>query len=162
MEKRMTSGSWLRKLVLVPGWVGRSRWRLLTAAFVGLSLLDLVLTWRLVGGTGGAVYEANPVAAAVLSRFGWLGLSLFKAGCVGVALGAIGLVGWLRPGLGSRLLSFACPALLGLVSYSVVLVAVNNMDSASTASLLREEAERAAHLQEEFEKSKSFAAEMDR
>ena len=50
--------------------------------FAVLGLLDLLLTWYLLQGSPGRVYEANPVARLWLNRFGWLGLAAFKTSLV--------------------------------------------------------------------------------
>jgi len=41
-----------------------------------LSVVDFVFTFALIRLSGGAAYEANPVAAAWLDRFGWPGLAV--------------------------------------------------------------------------------------
>ena len=55
------------------------RRNLLWLLFIALSGADLFLTWRLLSSRGSAVYESNPVAAWFLGRFGWMGLTAFKA-----------------------------------------------------------------------------------
>src|SRR3989442_1605336 len=85
-------------------------------AFGVVSLLDLGLTWLLVAGVAGA-YEANPLAADILERFGWGGLALFKLTCVGVTLTAVYAV---RTRASSRrLLQVACLASGAVVIYSL-------------------------------------------
>jgi hypothetical protein len=138
-----------------------ARRRLLVVAFVGLSFLDLFLTWRLMEAPHGAVYEANPLAAAVLVRFGWLGLGLFKLACVGVALGSIFLLSRWRPALGSRLLAFTCPGLLILVSYSLFLLATGAPGN-KALPVLDTEVRRAERLEGEFQKTQVCARVINR
>src|SRR5581483_2787659 len=42
-----------------------------------LSVADWSLTWALIHGSNGEVYESNPVAAWCLKWYGWPGLALF-------------------------------------------------------------------------------------
>src|SRR5262249_36530688 len=70
---------------------------LLLGTLGALQAADFVLTWLLVSGqVHQDVYEANPLANAVLARAGWLGLAAFKLGCAGLALGTALLVWRLR------------------------------------------------------------------
>lgn len=87
-----------------------------------LGLADLVLTWRLVRGGHGAVYESNPVAGAWLDSYGWPGLAVFKV----LAMLLVGLsilyVSFHRPRIGGRLLMFGCVVTAGVVAYSCFLM----------------------------------------
>lgn len=90
-------------------------------AFAVLSLLDLVLTCQLLQGSGGVVYESNPIAGAWLASYGWAGLVAFKAGMVGlIALTAL-LISVYRPRTSERLLTFACCVTTAVVAYSFYL-----------------------------------------
>ena len=86
--------------------------------FATLSLLDLVLTYKVVHAGGGYVYESNPIANEWLVRFGWAGLAFFKVLAMSIALFSVVLVSVYRPRTGSRLLNFACLAVLVVVVYS--------------------------------------------
>jgi hypothetical protein len=97
------------------------RGTLLAVTFLGLSVLDLVLTWRLLQTPGACFYEANPVASSILEWGGWWGLGLYKLGCAGTVLGVIALLARWRPRLSRVLLTAACPLLALVVGYSVVL-----------------------------------------
>lgn len=88
------------------------------ALFAILSVTDFVQTYVLVRGTGGWVYESNPVANEWLSRYGWSGLAVFKAGAVLVVAGAVGLLAVRRPGAGVAVVAAACTALLWVTLYS--------------------------------------------
>jgi hypothetical protein len=91
--------------------------------FVLLNVADLVLTWLLIRHSQGQVYESNPVANWLLTRWGWLGLSTFKLGAV-MMVGALSLIiASYRPRAGGLLLSFGCSALLLVVLYSSSLAA---------------------------------------
>lgn len=118
--------------------------RFLMAVFVSLSTLDLLLTWRLVEGSEGAVYEANPLAALVLLKQGWAGLALYKFACVGVAAGIGVVVCRFRPRLGRSLVLAASAVLTAVVGYSTALLALGDWDAEErprlTEELLREQA----------------------
>jgi hypothetical protein len=86
--------------------------------FAFLSSADLVLTWWLVHGADGQVYESNPLAHWSLTRFGWLGLTVFKAAAVLLVVALCGVVSLYRPRLGGLVLTFACAVLGAVVAYS--------------------------------------------
>ncbi len=95
--------------------------RPLLLPLLGLLLLqgcDLLLTWRLLSGGWPDVYEANPLAAALLARFGWAGLALLKSGCSALIVLAVLAVARRRPVVARRLLGGLCLLLLGVVGYS--------------------------------------------
>src|SRR5690348_9681039 len=81
----------------------------LAVTFIGLSVLDLVLTWRLLQTPGACFYEANPVASSILEWGGWWGLGLYKLACAATVLGVIALLARWRPRLSRLLLAAACP-----------------------------------------------------
>lgn len=85
--------------------------------FVLLSLADFALTLALLLNKPGA-YEANPVAAAWLDKYGWRGLAGFKTLSVLVVAVALGMVSWRRPRLGAVCVVIACLALLAVAVYS--------------------------------------------
>src|SRR5262245_13138082 len=76
--------------------------------FVLLSLADLALTCWLLDRSGGAVYEANPVAGWWLARHGWAGLACFKALVVVVVLGLTLAIARSRPVAAGRVLGLGC------------------------------------------------------
>jgi hypothetical protein len=82
--------------------------------FALLSLADLSLTWWLLSGTRGQVYESNPLARWWLEEHGWLGLAGFKGGTVLLVIGLAAVVARHHPRAGDRILTFAS-AILGLV-----------------------------------------------
>jgi hypothetical protein len=83
-----------------------------------------LLTWLLLEGGGRPdVYEANPLALSILTNFGWMGVATFKSCCSLLALGAVLSVWYFRPTSGSRLLTFLCLVMTGVVGYSGVLLA---------------------------------------
>jgi hypothetical protein len=92
------------------------------AAFVILSVADLVLTHVLLTSTDDAIYEANPLANFILECHGWSGLTVFKLTAVALISSIILYVGKVRPLTGRRLLTFACGLMIAVVIYSAYLV----------------------------------------
>src|SRR5262249_34409238 len=114
--------TWTPRTVRRPIMLGAARlhYRKLMA-FGFLSILDLLMTWRLVQASGGQIYESNPVASAWLSTYGWQGLILFKS-CMVVLIGLVVLLISLhRPDYGGRILIFACSVTAAVVIYSFYL-----------------------------------------
>jgi hypothetical protein len=89
--------------------------------FVLLSLADLVLTCRLLGHSGGQVYEANPVAQWWLARLGAAGLVYFKGADVLLVLILAAFIARTRPRAAGRILTFGCVTLVLVVLYSAAL-----------------------------------------
>jgi len=98
--------------------LARAFWIACAVLYALLSCLDLFLTWLLVDGVRGA-YEANPLAADILGRYGWSGLALFKGGCVAIVLATGALLWRRRPRTARLILGLACSCALGVVSYSL-------------------------------------------
>jgi hypothetical protein len=95
----------------------------LLSCFILLQGADFLLTWLLVGsGHRTDVYEANPAALSILSRFGWAGLGMYKLAFTVIAAGAVLLVWQRRATTGRRLACFLCLAMLTVVGYSGVLL----------------------------------------
>ncbi len=95
----------------------------LIGCLVLLQAADFCLTWALLAsGIRGDVYEANPLANYILTRYGWAGLASFKSVCSMVALGAILLISRHRAVAGSRLLVVLCLVMGGVVGYSGALL----------------------------------------
>src|SRR5262245_39815428 len=92
--------------------------RIKLALLVFLSAADYGATWLLLRAEDGAVCESNPVACWWLDRHGWLGLAVFKTATVLVTSVLVVALSRLRPRASTRLLSFGCALLLGVVSYS--------------------------------------------
>jgi hypothetical protein len=86
--------------------------------FAILSVIDLILTYRLIHVGGGYIYESNPLANEWLQRFGWQGLAAFKVTTVSLVAFIAIYVSTSRPRVGSRLLNFACLAACTVVVYS--------------------------------------------
>ena len=96
------------------------RW--LLGSFLGLSLADLHLTWRLFEVEGLGAAERNPVADWVLTNYGWAGIACLKLSTVllvGVLAAAICRA---RPRTCTRLLTGCCAILGGVVAYSALLL----------------------------------------
>jgi hypothetical protein len=79
---------------------------------------DFLLTWRLLSGACPDIYEANPLAAALLDRFGWASLAWLKTGTSCLVVGAVLLVARRRPVLAGRLMGGMCVVMAGVVGYS--------------------------------------------
>jgi hypothetical protein len=85
---------------------------------------DLALTYLLLGGGHRPdVYEANPLAAALLARHGWAGLGTLKLVCSLAAATAALLVCRRHAAAGARLLVGLCLVMAGVVGYSGTLLA---------------------------------------
>jgi len=95
-------------------------WGFWIIQFVGLSALDLFLTWVLVGS--GTAYEANPIAAGILSAHGWSGLAVFKAACLGLVLALVVCIGCLDAIAARRVLRAGCATMAVVITYSLFLV----------------------------------------
>ncbi|MFO0843196.1 MAG: DUF5658 family protein [Gemmataceae bacterium] len=96
---------------------------LFSGCLILLQGVDFLFTWALLdGGMHLDVYEANPVANAILARQGWLGLAGYKGLCTAVALVAGLVVSARRPAVGLRLLAVECLVMSGVVGWSAVLV----------------------------------------
>lgn len=129
--------------------------------FTFLSLADFGLTWHLLGRTGGAAYEANPVADWWLQHFGWPGLALFKLTTVLLVSGLGVLIYRYRPSTARRLLSFACALLAAVVLYSGYLVYA----AAGIPVVLESEEEllaRQQRLNDETRRSHAYTLVLDR
>jgi hypothetical protein len=100
----------------------------LWTVFLALSVLDLGLTWYLLEKPGGSCYEANPLAAKVLAKWGWWGLCGYKLACAGTVLAVAAFVSRRRPWLGRRLLAVGCPVVALVVGYSLLLLVHNRED----------------------------------
>jgi hypothetical protein len=87
-----------------------------------LSLLDLFLSWKLIGPDGDQLFEINPIAAWWLHNYGWMGMALFKLGVTVLLGAAMAVIAWRRPRTGERVLVFAIGAQSTVVVYSVFLV----------------------------------------
>jgi hypothetical protein len=88
-----------------------------------LSVADWSLTWALIHGSNGEVYESNPVAAWFLQWYGWTGLALFKAACTATFAVAVGLLVRYRPRTGARVVTLAVLTLVLVNAYSLGLLA---------------------------------------
>jgi hypothetical protein len=82
------------------------------ALFVALSVTDFALTYALIQVSGGAVYEANPVAAVWLEQYGWNGLAGFKAATVVVFLAAVATLARRSRWLATWVAACSCTAVL--------------------------------------------------
>lgn len=102
--------------------LSRQRLSLLLAAFLVLSLADLILTKILLEQSGGAIYEVNPLADLIIQQMGWGALTFFKLGMVGMVAGIIIYIACHQPATARKLVSFACVLMSGVVGYSTYLV----------------------------------------
>lgn len=88
------------------------------SAFILLSLADLILTRVLLTQSGGDIYEANPLANLILTKYGWTGLTAFKFGMVLMISGIMVYVAYYQPKTARRLVGFAALLMAGVVGYS--------------------------------------------
>lgn len=87
----------------------------------GLGAADFALTHAVI--RQGVGYEANPVAAAWLDLYGWVGLGTFKALAAVAFLAAVVLVARRQPRAAVGLVGVNCAALLFVVGESCRLLA---------------------------------------
>jgi Domain of unknown function (DUF5658) len=99
--------------------------------FVTLSACDFLFTYLLVEGSGGEVYEANPVAATWLADHGWVGLAAYKAAAVFVVIGAVALIVRRKPAIGVAVACAACLATAAVNLHSHKLLAAAEADTAN-------------------------------
>jgi uncharacterized membrane protein YhaH (DUF805 family) len=100
----------------------KNRLRLtLLSIFVILSILDFAFTMFLVQGSGGVIYESNPIANWFLQHLGWIGLAGFKLSLVAFVAWAALMVSRWRPRLSLGVLSLGCVVMMPVVGYSVQL-----------------------------------------
>jgi hypothetical protein len=122
-----------------------------------LSLLDLFLTWRLLQGNDGQVYESNPIASWWLDRYDWIGLVAFKGMTVLLAVGLIAVVARYRPHTGGWALTFACAAAGVVVLYSSLLAA--SLEAFPTDGQEDEEWMAESHwLEQQLDRGRSYIA----
>lgn len=96
----------------------KSRHSVRIVLFLILSVLDLLLTWRLLRQGDGCVYETNPLANACLNSFGMSGLVCYKLATVANTLALCSIISLYRPAASRFVLTFACCVLTGVVLYS--------------------------------------------
>jgi hypothetical protein len=112
------------------------------ALFVALSVTDFAQTYALIHTSDGSVYEANPVAAVWLERYGWDGLAVFKAATVAVLVGAVALLARRNRWAATGVIGFACAAVLSVALHSQRLLAdVPDSAAEKAAEVERQEAE---------------------
>ena len=90
--------------------------------FVVLSVADLVITKILLQQSGGAIYEANPLADLIIQNLGWGALTFFKFGMVSMVSAIVIYVAYYQPKTARRLLLFGCMLMTGVVGYSLCLM----------------------------------------
>jgi hypothetical protein len=131
--------------------------------FAGLSLLDLILTWKLVQSSEGQVYESNPVANWWLGRYGWPGLAAFKLAAVLLVVLLAAVVTRYRPRTGNRVLTFACSSVAVVVLYSSFLVGFLKIQPEAAQSprlhMAKKESQR---LDSQLYQTRTFRAMRDR
>jgi hypothetical protein len=88
-----------------------------------LSLADLLLTAWLLTRPEQGVYEANPVASELLTRWGWPGVIALKLAAVLLAGGVAVFLSRRRPRAGLGILTFGCAITGAVVLYSGCLAA---------------------------------------
>jgi hypothetical protein len=133
--------------------------------FALLSAADFALTWWLIETPDAQTYEANPVAAWWLARFGWHGLACFKAAAACLVLALATVIARRRPLVASRLLRLGCLCLAAVVAYSTALAgtdALGREDAATTVARVNEELEDVNRgAREEYRRKEPFRALME-
>jgi uncharacterized protein DUF5658 len=102
------------------GGILRSR---LMACFLLLSAADLLLTGWLLGSEG-PFFEANPLAAWSLERFGWVGLAGHKILSLLLATGGVVVLARRHPRAARWTLTLGCVTVALVVLYGASLAAV--------------------------------------
>ncbi len=95
------------------------------ALLLTFAVADIVLTRSLLTADHGSMsfYESNPIANWFLTRFGWMGISLFKVATIAVLLGVVVVIARSRPRTGKNLLTLGILAQIVVVLYSANLMA---------------------------------------
>lgn len=99
--------------------------------FALLSATDFAITYFLISGSKGAVYEANPVADQSLQRWGWTGLAVFKATLVTLITTIVVYIYYRRPRVAHDVLAVACGAVVVAVLTGTS-IAINRAGAAPT------------------------------
>jgi hypothetical protein len=107
----------------------------LVGCLVVLQGADFILTWKLLSSPD--VYEANPLALAILRRHGWVGLSLFKLGCTAVIITSALLLNRRRPTVSAWLLAGCCSLLTAVAGYSLALLGDANQTKQELARIAK-------------------------
>lgn len=92
--------------------------------FVFLSGVDWLMTFTLLQSDPSA-FEANPLAAACLKRYGWSGLAVYKTAGVVVFAVAVGLIARRRPPVAGGVVGIGCGMLIVVTSYTHGLICQN-------------------------------------
>jgi len=86
--------------------------------FVLLGAIDFLETYALVRGSGGQIYESNPLAATWLKNYGWNGLAIFKVSTTMVVASIVLIIRPLRPRTAAVVASAACLSVLYVALFS--------------------------------------------
>src|SRR5262249_49512615 len=142
------------------------RWRHLhfgkLSLFALLSVADLFMTWQLVQGSDGQVYESNPIANAWLASFGWVGLSIYKILAMVLVAGSALYISFHRPKAGGRILLFACGTTAVVVGYSCLLSIRDNHLNQLRPNDPWEAEQKSLMLDREMQRQKSYHALLSR
>lgn len=93
------------------------------AIFAALSATDFTQTYALIHAGDGTVYEANPVAAPWLERYGWHGLAAYKLAAVLVVAGVVVVLAGRNRRAANGVAALGCLAVLSVTLYSRDLIA---------------------------------------
>lgn len=100
--------------VIRGGAIETSHLQLPSLILLGLSLVDIFVTFRLLT-TGHGFYESNPVAEWFLAHWNFKGMFLFKLGMIAGAITMGEIIERHRPGLGRFVLWLGCIASTAVV-----------------------------------------------
>jgi hypothetical protein len=101
--------------------------------FVGLSGVDWLMTFTLLQSDPSA-FEANPLAAACLERYGWSGLAVYKTAGVVVFVVAVSLIARRRPPVALGVVGIGCGMLIVVTSYTHGLICQNYREETQLAA----------------------------
>ncbi len=101
--------------------------------FVFLSGVDWLMTFTLLQSDPSA-FEANPLAAACLERYGWSGLAVYKTAGVVVFAVAVGLIAQRRPPVAVGVIAVGCAMLIVVTSYTHGLICQNYREESQLAA----------------------------
>jgi hypothetical protein len=106
-------------------WIGLGLFALLSAT-------DWLLTFALLRGQPDA-FEANPLAAACLERYGWVGLGFYKLAGVVVVIASVILLLRRQPPVAAGVVALGCAVLLCVTVYTHQLICASRQEAREMA-----------------------------
>lgn len=111
-------------------WPGKLLFETELSWFILVGSLDVFMTYIILrssaeGRTANVMIESNPIARAILHRWGITGMVYFKFGMIAVVSIIAEIVGQTRPQLGRNLLRLGAVIVATVVVYSLMLMKQN-------------------------------------